>query len=91
MTNLGATATIKIDPSTQFCAYTYFSGLRAQGCDPIVRNGGLHWLVGESSVSNFHEWAALHDPDGNLRIEYARAMWSTRASDDEIIALGARQ
>ena len=89
MTNLAATATINIDPSTPFCAYTFYTGLRAQGCDPIVRNGGLHWRIGESLMGNLGEWAARHDPGGKLQMDYARSMWAARTSDDEVILLGA--
>lgn len=89
MTNLNLKASAGIDPSTSFCAYTYYTSLRAQGSDPIVRNGGLYWSVGESSNDDLHKWAARQDPKGALRIQYARMMWSARASDDEIIELGA--
>lgn len=89
MTNLCGGATIKIDPSTPFCAKTYYIGLRAKGCDAIIRNGGLYVLLNESSGGNLDKWAALHDPDGALRLECARAAWAGRTSDDEIILLGA--
>ena len=89
MTNLKATDTVKMDLSTPFCAYTFFTGLRAAGCDPIVANGGLYWSFVESSLGNLGKWAARQDPDGKLRTQYARAMWDARASDDEIIPLGA--
>ncbi|MCP1765551.1 hypothetical protein [Bradyrhizobium japonicum] len=87
MTNLCGGATIKIYPSTPFCAKTYYTGLRAKGCDPIIRNGGL--LLNESSGDNLDKWAALHDPDGALRLECARAAWAGRTSDDEVVLLGA--
>lgn len=91
MTNLSVAATI--EPSTPFCSYTYFTGLRGEGGNPFVANGGLYQSVTEGSKSarEFNEWAARHDPDGALRLEYARAMWSVRSSDDEVILLGARQ
>lgn len=91
MINLDANASITVDPSTPFCAYSYYSGLRAEGRDPIVRNGALHVLVKESSENNYGRWAALRDPSGDLRLDYARAMWAARTSDDEVILLGARQ
>lgn len=80
-----------IDPSTPFCAEAFYTGLRAGGGDPVVRNGALHFLVGEFPVSNLNKWAALHDPTGSLRVGYARDAWAKRASDDEIILLGTRQ
>ncbi|SDJ62678.1 hypothetical protein SAMN05216338_10578 [Bradyrhizobium sp. Rc2d] len=91
MNNLNHKASAAIDLSTPFCAYTYYTGLRAKGCDPIVARGGLHCGVVGDSTRNLHEWAARHDPDGKLRIDYARMMWAVRASDDEVILLGARQ
>ncbi|MGY3082370.1 hypothetical protein ACVWZZ_008778 [Bradyrhizobium sp. LM6.10] len=91
MTNLGNIATGIIDPSTSFCAHTYYAGLRAKGCDPVVYKGGLHWLVGESSTGNLNAWAAHQDLDGSLRLEHARATWAERASDDDVILLGVHQ
>jgi hypothetical protein len=89
MTDLDLNASAGIDLSTQFCAKTYYTGLRDAGCDPVVY--ALHIHLGESSVSNLNKWAARHDPDGALRLECARAAWAKRTSDDEIIALGIRQ
>lgn len=85
MINLDTTATVNIDPSTTFCAMTYYTGLRAKDCDPIVYKGGLHWLVGESSTGNLNAWAAHHHLAGSLRLEYARAAWAERTSDDDVI------
>ncbi|WP_339033757.1 hypothetical protein WHZ78_18370 [Bradyrhizobium symbiodeficiens] len=89
MINLDAAATVKIDLSTPFCAYTYFSAMRQAGCDPMVVRGGLYWSVAESLMGNLHEWAARHDPKCALRGQYARMMWSVRAPGDEVIQLGA--
>ncbi|MGY4370731.1 hypothetical protein ACVW1A_006796 [Bradyrhizobium sp. LB1.3] len=91
MSDLNLNASASIDPSTPFCAHTYYAGLRAKGCDPVVYKGGLHWLVGESSTGNLHAWAAHHDLDGSLRLEHARTAWATRTSDDEAILLGTAQ
>jgi hypothetical protein len=46
-----------------------YAVLRANGCDPIIRNGGLHFLIKESSEGNLGMWAAIHDPAGTLRLE----------------------
>lgn len=91
MTNLDANASITVDPSTPFCAYTYYTGLRAEGRDPIVRDGAFFVSVGDSLVNNLDRWAALRDPSGDERLDYARALWAARTSDDEVILLGARQ
>ncbi|UFX41919.1 hypothetical protein HAP47_0021725 [Bradyrhizobium sp. 41S5] len=88
MTNLTAAATSKIEPSTPFCAGAYYTALRDEGCDPIVRNGALQILINGSSENSFGRWAALHDPDGSLRKEYARAAWAARTSDEDVILLG---
>ncbi|UPT93853.1 hypothetical protein J4G48_0031570 [Bradyrhizobium barranii subsp. apii] len=88
MTDSVVTAPDHIDPSTPFCAEAYFHALREAGCDPVVFSGGLYQNVGASEIN---QWAGRHDRSGKLRLEYARAMWASRASDDEIIALGVRQ
>lgn len=74
-------------PVHAFLCEDVYTGLRAKGCDPIIRNGGL--LLNESSGDNLDKWAALHDPDGALRLECARAAWAGRTSDDEVVLLGA--
>lgn len=91
MSDFEVAASITIDPSTPFCAYTYYTGLRAEGRDPIVRDGAFCVRVGDSSENNFGQWAALRDPSGDLRLDYARALWAARTSDDEVILLGATQ
>ncbi|MBR0903344.1 hypothetical protein [Bradyrhizobium liaoningense] len=88
MNNLGANANISLDPSTPFSPGAYFHGVREAGCNPFVANGGLYQSVG---ASDLNKWAARHDPDGSLRLKYARMMWAARASDDEIIELGVRR
>lgn len=92
MTDFEVDASITIDPSTPFCAYTYYTGLRAEGGNPFVANGGLYQSVtgGSKTAREFNEWATRHDTDGALRLEYARAMWATRASNDAVILLGAQ-
>ena len=87
MSHLNLKASAGVDPSTPFFAGTYYTGLRAEGCDPVIRDGGLHMLL--NGASEFGAWAALHDPDGSARLEYARAAWAARTSNDEIILLGA--
>jgi hypothetical protein len=39
MTNLNSNASVDIDPSTPFCARTYFKGLREAGVRPYATNG----------------------------------------------------
>src|SRR5258707_15558978 len=91
MNNPTTNANVSINPSTPFCARTYYAGIRAEGCNPVIHDGGLHFLLNESSDDNLGKWAALHDPEGSLRLDHARAAWEKRTSDDEIILLGVRQ
>lgn len=92
MINLDVPATVKIDLSTPFCAYTYYTGLRHAGCEPFVNKFGLYQGLDGDPVAQLTlgKWAAHHDPRGTLRIDYARMMWAARAPDDEIIPLGAK-
>jgi hypothetical protein len=76
-------------PVHAFLCEDVYTGLRAKGCDPIIRNGGLYVLLNESSGGNLDEWAARHDSNGSLRLEHARAARAKRTSDDEVILLGA--
>ncbi|MCK1517130.1 hypothetical protein IVB22_32430 [Bradyrhizobium sp. 190] len=91
MNNPTTNANVSIDQSTPFCAHTYYACIQAKGCDPIIRNGGLYIDLCSASIGDVGRWAALHDPDGSLRLDHARSAWEKRASDDEIIMLGVRQ
>jgi hypothetical protein len=82
---------IATDLNARFNADTYYTGLPAEGCDPVIRGGALHLLLNGSSGGNLGKWAARQDPDGSLREEYARAAWAKRTSDDDVILLGRRQ
>lgn len=42
-------------------------------------------------MGNIGTWAALHDENGAVRLEYARAAWAERTSDDDINSLGTLQ
>ena len=88
MSNLNLDAIASVHSSTPFCADTYYAGLRAAGCDPVIRDGAVHMLL--NLAPELDAWAAHQDPDGSLRIEYARAVWAKRTSDEEAIPLGVR-
>jgi hypothetical protein len=90
MNNPTTNANLSIDPSTPFSAHTFYAVLRAKGSDPTVRNGGLHVLLNEGPTG-VGLWAAKGDPSGSVRMDYARAAWAKRTSDDEIVLLGVRQ
>lgn len=87
MTNLSVNSSITIDPSTPFCARTYYAALRGAGCDPMIRGGGLYTLLNGGREAG--KWAAFHDPDGSQRLEFARAAWANRGEDEEVVLLGA--
>ncbi|MCP3400185.1 hypothetical protein [Bradyrhizobium sp. CCGB20] len=92
MSDFNLNASARIDSSTPFCAEAYFTALRAEGRDPVVRQGALHVLLkGSSKEDSLGKWAAHHDPQGKMQIEHARAAWAARTSEDEIIVLGVRQ
>jgi hypothetical protein len=73
-----------------FDAALFFSILRAGGDNPQIRHGGLCCGVHPRSkvIRDAGQWAAFHDPTGELRLEYARAIWSARNPGTEIIELG---
>jgi hypothetical protein len=94
MTNLNSNASVAIDPSTPFCARTYYAGLRDLGVDPFVAqppNGSLGEYSsarGAGAVSALHRWAINGDPDRSLCREYAIAAWENRAEGQEVVLLG---
>jgi hypothetical protein len=98
MTNLNSNASVAIDPSTPFCARTYYAGLRDLGVDPLVRQNpadgslGEYFTVGPNNgvgdVSAPYTWAMNGDPDRSLRREYAIASWENRAEGQEVVLLG---
>lgn len=73
-----------------FNAASFYSVLRANGCDPVVHNGALHMGLNEGSaaVIAVGQWAAHHDPTGAARLEFARAAWNSRSPRTEIVKLG---
>jgi hypothetical protein len=90
MTDSAAIVSDQIDPSPLFCERTFFQKIREEGCNPLVTQNGLYTgFVNSAAVRDAGRWAALHDPDGTLRLEYARAAWEDRRTDDEVILLGA--
>src|SRR5690348_5982903 len=65
------------DALRTFDAALFFSILLAGGDNPQIRYGGLHCGIHPSSkiIREAGQWAARHDPTGELRLEYARAIW----------------
>ncbi|MDB5610502.1 MAG: hypothetical protein JWP25_7402 [Bradyrhizobium sp.] len=97
MTNLSSNASVAIDPSTPFCARTYYAALRDLGVDSIVvqkRDGGLgeYRTIGANNgvgdTSPFHTWVMNGDPDQSLCREHAIAAWENRAGGQEVLLLG---
>ena len=73
-----------------FNAAAFFTILRACGVNPRLRFGGLYCnsMPRSTVVIEARAWAAHHDPDGRIRMEYALQIWNTRKSEFEIIELG---
>jgi hypothetical protein len=88
MSDLNLNASAGIDPSTPFCARTYFEKIREEGCNPIVRDCAFYIYLTSTGDTGAGRWAALQDPDGTARKEYARAAWDNRRNDNEVILLG---
>ncbi|MCA6107725.1 hypothetical protein [Bradyrhizobium cenepequi] len=97
MDNLTINANISIDPSTPFCARTYYAGLRALNVNPCIRqksDGGFAEFsaVGHEvgDVSKLARWAMTADPDWSIRKAYAFSVWDNRpASECQLVPLGA--
>lgn len=91
-----------IDPSTPFCARTYYSALRDLGVDPLVcqqPDGSLgeHTRLGANNgvgdVSHIVDWAMAGDPDWSLRNKYVFFVLENRPASDlqtefQIVPLG---
>jgi hypothetical protein len=72
-----------------FSVALFYSILRAEGCNPFIRDGGLYTEFGNSEMAReAGTWAALYDPTGELRLEYAREAWTARRSEAEVVWLG---
>lgn len=97
MSNLDVNASITIDPSTPFCARTYYAALRGLGVDPLIRkttDGKLseYSMTGANNgvgdVSTVYTWAINGDPDRSLRRDYAISAWDNREEGQEEVLLG---
>ncbi|MGB3044951.1 MAG: hypothetical protein WBB98_17395 [Xanthobacteraceae bacterium] len=82
-----------IDPSTPFCARTYFERLRAIGAKPhAARNADGTLLIanklsGVREYDDLCEWAMRGDSNFAARGEYGRAAWANRHPGTELIYL----
>jgi hypothetical protein len=74
------------DTFGDFSAALFFSALRGAGCNPLIRDGAIYTDLGGGYAAR--RWAAVHDLDGRRRLEYARAMWATRAPGATVVRLG---
>lgn len=67
----------------------FYSILRTEGCNPFVRDGGLYLdFINSAAVKDAGTLAALYDPSGEIRLEYARSAWTARRSGTEVVELG---
>jgi len=72
-----------------FCAALFFSILRAEGGNPIIRKGALCLTFRRTPTTiGAGEWAASHDPNGAARLEYAKSIWAARDPNTEVVELG---
>ena len=77
-------------PVEVFSAALFFSFLRESGGNPFVKDGGLY--CGTPQITEALRLAGIHaakfDPDGQIRIAYARSMWEARPPGTRIVKLG---
>lgn len=73
-----------------FSAALFYSVLRACGDNPLVTQDGIYCRMQtkSSEIVNVGSWAALYDPTGEIRLEYARSAWTARRSGTEVVELG---
>lgn len=80
-------------PIEVFSAALFFSFLREAGGNPFVKDGGLYCGIPQMSealrLAGIH--AAKFDPDGQIRLAYARSEWEARPPGTRIVSLGIRQ
>jgi hypothetical protein len=77
-TDLKTNTSITVDPSTPFCASTFFRGLREIGAAPyaIKHSDGAGWGFSLSNyeanrlMEGWHEWANRTDPNAEIRREH---------------------
>lgn len=70
-----------------FDAALFYAILRADGCNPVVRDGALYVEL-HPVAEAVARWAALHDPTCAVRLAYARSAWASRAADVDTVELG---
>jgi len=94
-TDLKANANTTIDPSTPFCAKTFFGGLREIGAAPyaVSHSGGAGWgfslanYEANTLMDGWHEWAQRMDPNAELRREHVCSVLA-EASERVMVPLG---
>lgn len=96
MTDLNINASLSIDPSTPFCARTYFQGLRAAGVRPYAsshagRDSSGRWLDdGDANVraQPWYDWSHKQDPNQKQEGEYVVALLDKhRHTDDDLVMI----
>lgn len=73
-----------------FTAALFYSILRSEGGNPFIRNDALYIDVVRASglARDTGRWAAFHDPNGAIRLEYARSVWNARRPGTDVVELG---
>jgi hypothetical protein len=73
-----------------FDAALFFSFFRAAGGDPQIRSGGIYRQAARRTpaLREVCAWAAIHDPNGAIRMEYVRQQWEACAGGSTVVYLG---
>lgn len=97
MSELANDADASLDPSTPFCARTYFEGLRRAGCEPyaVIRDEEKGWgssfanTEANRRAETFGLWAARMDADQAMVRAYVDSVLSGhRVESLAVIPLG---
>lgn len=77
-------------PIEVFSAALFFSYLREAGGNPFVKDGGLYCGIPQrtEALRLAGIQAGLLDPDGKIRLAYARSMWEGRLPGVRVVTLG---
>lgn len=87
--NLNLETASQQENDSVFSAALFYSILRAEGGNPVVRKGALCITFRRTAATiRAGKWAAAHDPDGFVRMEYAKSIWTARDPQSDVVELG---
>ncbi|MCP1765012.1 MULTISPECIES: hypothetical protein [Bradyrhizobium] len=96
MTNFNLNASASVDPSTPFCARTFFQGLREAGVGPYAtaqagRRGYVSSLndpAANERARPWHQWLLQQDPEQAKVDAYVLALLDKhRHTDDDLVVM----